>query len=203
MLCTWCAYAFLEVRDIPPAAGPPMMVLISPVGPGFGVSVRFLGPWVFGGRVLCGQPTYFWSFPCRISVSTCSFKAMQFSVRWPWSLWKQQYRFFAQLSGSERIFPGHRREGSSWICMRSWSKAVFNGVKILNFTLGNVVLFLSSVSENLGTFCLVGSCIRSSTSFLLLGGGSSQDFMASSAFMCFCASYMSSDNVSGGSLQRS
>ena len=120
MLCTWHAYAFLEVNDIPPIARPPMMVLISPIAPGFKVSVRSFGPWAFGRRALCGQPTYFWSFPCRISVSTCSFNAMQFLVRWPWSLWKRQYRFFAQQFGFDRIFPGHRKEGSSWICMRGW-----------------------------------------------------------------------------------
>jgi hypothetical protein len=76
-------------------------------------------------------------------------------------------------------------------------------VKLLNFTFGTVVLFLFGVSENLGTFYLVGSCLRSLMSFLLLGGGSSRDSMASFAFMCFLASYMSLDNVSGGSLQRS
>ena len=80
---------------------------------------------------------------------------------------------------------------------------VFIGVKLLNFPAGVIVFFRSSVSENLGTFCLAGSCLRWSTSFRLLGGGSSRDSMASSAFICFWASYMSSDRVSGGSLQRS
>jgi hypothetical protein len=62
---------------------------------------------------------------------------------------------------------------------------VFNGVKLLNFPPGMVVLFRSGVSENLGTFCLIGSCLRSLTSFHLLGGGLSWDSMESSAFMCF------------------
>ena len=44
MLCTWRAYAFLEVRDIPPATRPPTMVLISPAGPSFMLSVRSFGP---------------------------------------------------------------------------------------------------------------------------------------------------------------
>ena len=87
--------------------------------------------------------------------------------------------------------------------MRSLSIGVFKGVKLLNFTVGVVVLLCSGVSENLGTFCLVGSCLRSSTSFRLFGGGLSRDSKASSAFMCFWASYISSDKVSRGSLQRS
>jgi hypothetical protein len=49
---------------------------------------------------------------------------------------------------------------------------VFNGVKLLNFTLGTVVLFLSGVSKNLGTFCLAGSCLRSLMYFRLFGEGS-------------------------------
>uniref|UniRef100_A0A2N9H6D7 Uncharacterized protein n=1 Tax=Fagus sylvatica TaxID=28930 RepID=A0A2N9H6D7_FAGSY len=64
--------------------------------------------------------------------------------------------FICWYVGSEWILPGHRRVGSSWICMRSWSIGVFNGVKLLNFMLETVVLFLSSVSENLGTFYLAG-----------------------------------------------
>ena len=87
--------------------------------------------------------------------------------------------------------------------MRNLSIGVFKGVKLLNFSMGVVVLLCSGVSENLGTFCLASSCLRSSTSFRLFGGGSSQDSKASSAFMCFWASYMNSDRVSGGSLQRS
>ena len=118
-----------------------------------------------------------------MSVSTCSFNAIQFSVMWSWSLWNLQYKFFGRLSGSEWILPGHRREGSSCICMWSWLMGVFRGVKQLNFPLGTVVLFLSGVSKNLGTFCFIGSCLRSSISFLLLRGGSSWDLMASSMFM--------------------
>ena len=49
---------------------------------------------------------------------------------------------------------------------------MFNGVKLLNFTLGIVFLFLSNVSENLRTFCLAGSCLRSLMYFRLFGGGS-------------------------------
>ncbi len=62
---------------------------------------------------------------------------------------------------------------------------VFNGVKLLNFPAGVIVFFRSGVSKNLGTFCLADSCLRLSTSFRLLGRGSSRDSMASSAFMCF------------------
>ena len=58
--------------------------------------------------------------------------------------------------------------------MKSLSIGVFRGVKLLNFTVGVVVLFRSGVSENLGTFCLAGSCLRSSTSFRLFKGGSSR-----------------------------
>jgi hypothetical protein len=84
--------------------------------------------------------------------------------------------------------------------MRSLSIGVFRGVKLLNFPVGVVVLLHSGVSKNLGTFCLTGSCLRSSTSFRLFRGGSSHDSRASSAFMCFWASYISSNRVSGGSL---
>ena len=87
--------------------------------------------------------------------------------------------------------------------MRSLSIGVFRGVKLLNFPVEVVVLLRSGVSENLGTFCLAGSCLRSSTFFRLFGGGSSRDLKVSSAFMCFWASYISFDKVSGGSLQRS
>ena len=69
--------------------------------------------------------------------------------------------------------------------MRNLSIGVFRGMKLLNFTVRVVVLLRSGVSENLGTFCLVGSCLRSSTSFRLFGGGSFSDSRASSAFMCF------------------
>uniref|UniRef100_A0A2N9F3I5 Uncharacterized protein n=1 Tax=Fagus sylvatica TaxID=28930 RepID=A0A2N9F3I5_FAGSY len=43
----------------------------------------------------------------------------------------------------------------------------------------------------------VDSCLQSSMSFLLLGGGSSRDSMASSAFMFFWVSYMSLDYFFG------
>ena len=69
--------------------------------------------------------------------------------------------------------------------MRSLSIGVFKGVKLLNFPVGVVVLLHSGVSENLGTFCLIGSCLRSSMSFRLFGGGPSSDYRASLAFMCF------------------
>ena len=62
---------------------------------------------------------------------------------------------------------------------------MFKGVKLLNFPIGVVVLLRSGVLENLGTFCLAGSCLRSSTSFRLFGRGSFSASKASLAFMCF------------------
>ena len=203
MLCTCRAYAFLKAREVPLDAGPAMIVLISPTG----LSLLFLvcSFWAGGfvGRVLVGRLTYFCSLPCRMSVSTCSFNAMQSFVRCLWSLWNLQYKFLGMLLGSERILPGHRSEGSSCICMRSLSISVFRGVKLPNFTEGVVVCLHSGVSLNFGTFCLASSYLRSSMSFRFFGGGSSIASRASSAFMCFVASYISSDMVSGGFLQRS
>ncbi len=180
-----------------------MMVLISPMGSGLFFSVYSFWAGGFARRVFVRRLTYFCSLPCRTSVSTCSFSAMQSSVMCLWSLWNLQYKFLGLLLGSERILPGHRSEGSSCICMRSFSIGVFRGVKLLNFIEGVVVCLRFEVLENLGTFCLAGSYLRSSTSFRLFWGGSSIDSRASSAFMCFWASYMSSDRVSRGSLQRS
>ena len=77
---------------------------------------------------------------------------------------------------------------------------VFRGVKLLNFTGGAVVRLRSGVSVNFGTFCLAGSGLRSSVSLRLFGKGSSIASRASSTFMCFVASYISPDIVSGGVL---
>jgi hypothetical protein len=161
------------------------MVLISPTGPGLLFSVCSFYAEGLVGRVPVGRLTYFCSLPCRMSVSTCSFNAMQSFVRCPWSLWNLQYKFLGRLLGSKRILPGHRREGSSCICMKSLSIGVFSSVKLPNFAVRVVVCLCSGVSENLGTFYLAGSCLRSSTSFRFFGGGSSIDSRASSAFMCF------------------
>ena len=139
ILCTCRAYAFLEAREVPPDAGPPMMVLISLTSPGLLFSARSFCDGGFIVRVFVGQLTYFCSLPCRTSVSTCSFKATQSSVRCPWSLWNLQYKFLGRLLGSEHILLGHRSERSSYICMRSLSIRVFRGVKLLNFTNGVVV----------------------------------------------------------------
>ena len=77
---------------------------------------------------------------------------------------------------------------------------MFKGVKLLNFTGGAVIRLRYEVSVNFGTFCLAGSGLRSSVSLRLFGGGSSIASRASSAFMCFVASYISPDIVSGGVL---
>lgn len=79
---------------------------------------------------------------------------------------------------------------------------MFNDVKLLNLPVGVVVLFLSGVFKNLGTFCFVLSYRRSSTSFHFLVGKSSLASNASSAFINFCASYISSDKDSSGSFER-
>ena len=76
MLCTYRAYAFLEARDVPPDAGPPMMVLISPIGPGLWFSICSYNPRAFDGWVFDERLTYFCNLPCRMSVSTCSFNSM-------------------------------------------------------------------------------------------------------------------------------
>uniref|UniRef100_A0A2N9GTN0 Uncharacterized protein n=1 Tax=Fagus sylvatica TaxID=28930 RepID=A0A2N9GTN0_FAGSY len=83
MLCTCRAYALLEAREVPPDASPPIMVLISPTGPGLLGSACSLCAGGFAGRAFAGRLTYFCSLPCRMSVSTCSFKATQSSVRCP------------------------------------------------------------------------------------------------------------------------
>ena len=83
ILCTYRAYAFLKAREVPPDAGPPMMVLISPTGPGLLFSICSFGVGGFVGQVPIEQVTYICSLPYHMSVSTCSFNAMHSSMRYP------------------------------------------------------------------------------------------------------------------------
>ena len=53
--------------------------------------------------------TYFCNFPFHISSSICSFRSLQSSVLWPWSLWNQQYLFLSWTLGDECNGLGHLR----------------------------------------------------------------------------------------------
>jgi hypothetical protein len=83
---------------------------------------------------------------------------------------------------------------------------VFSRVKLLNHPIGAVDFFFMGVSKDFGTLGFVYSKRwlsdrwRLSVSFVFLLGGLSLALRASSPFMSFCVSYMSSDMDSRGSL---
>ena len=77
--------------------------------------------------------TYFCNFPCRIKVSTWSFKCLHSSVQCPWSWWNLQYLLLSLLSTRVLIGFGHCREGSSLICIRTCSIGIIRGVKLVYF----------------------------------------------------------------------
>ena len=78
-------YAFFKDFNVPPAI-PPEIVFISPAGglvsPISEVISWLSFRWYLNGFVFL---TYFCNFPCRIKVSTSSFKCLHSSVRYLWS----------------------------------------------------------------------------------------------------------------------
>ena len=121
-LCTTLRYAFLDLDDWP-AELPPMITLISLSG---GHDNSSTLPFNFSS--LWSRPRKLFNFPYLIRFSTCCFRSKHSSVSCPWSLWKRQYLFLLRLLGSPFIFSGHFKEGSSLICIRTYSSGTFNGV---------------------------------------------------------------------------
>ena len=121
-LCTTFRYVFLDLDDWLVELSP-IITLISSRG-GCDDSSTF--PLSFSS--LWSHPRKLLIFPCLIRFSICYFKSKHSSVSCPWSLWKRQYLFLLCLLGSPFIFSGHFKEGSSLICIRTYSSGTFNGV---------------------------------------------------------------------------
>ena len=91
--CLW--YAFLRDLNDTPENGPPVIVFTSPITSYGGwdgrSSPREKDPcwFLLLSLNLLYSPffTYFCNFPFRINSSICSFRSLQSSVLWPWSLW--------------------------------------------------------------------------------------------------------------------
>ena len=115
LTCLW--YAFLKDLNDPDVKGPPVIVFISPITfwGGWGWWSSFLDEdsywlrWSLRDLLYSFFFTYFCNFPFRISSSTCSFRSLQSSVLWPWSLWNQQYLFLSWTLGDEYNGLGHLR----------------------------------------------------------------------------------------------
>ena len=120
--CTTFRYVFLDLEDCAVEV-PSMITLISPSG-GRDDSSSF--PFNFSS--LWSRLRKFLNFPCLMRFSICCFKSKHSSVSCPWSLWKRQYLFPLRLLGSLFIFSGHFKDGSSLICISTWSSGMFKGV---------------------------------------------------------------------------
>ena len=116
-LFTYLWHAFLRGLNDPSVNGPPVIVFISPITVCGHWDMWFpsLGKnscWFLSSSLnLLDSPffTYFCSFPFCISSSICSFKSLHSLVKWPWSLWKQQYFFLSWTLGDECNGLGHLR----------------------------------------------------------------------------------------------
>ena len=120
--CTTLRYVFFDL-EVCPAEVPLIMTLISPNGGRDDSSI-----FAFNFSSLWSLPTKCLNFPCLIRFSIYYFKSKHSSMSCPWFLWKRQYLFLLRLLGSPFIFSGHFREGSSLICMSTWSSGSFKGV---------------------------------------------------------------------------
>ena len=84
-LFTSLAYAFFSVLKDPPVTSPLVIILISPTGaflPSVSYSLSFSSfCCCLYGSIFC---TNFCNFPCRIKVSTWSFKCLHSLVWSPW-----------------------------------------------------------------------------------------------------------------------
>ena len=120
--CTTLRYVFFDL-EVCPAEVPPMMTLISPNGGHDDSSI-----FAFNFSSLWSLPTKCLNFSCLIRFSIYCFKSKHSSMSCPWSLWKRQYLFLLHLLGSPFIFSSHFKEGSSLICMSTWSSGAFKGV---------------------------------------------------------------------------
>ena len=91
-------------------------------------------------------PRKFLNFPCVMRFSIYCFKSKHSFVSCPWSLWKWQYLFLLRLLRSPFIFSCHFKEGSSLICIRTYSSGMFKGVYCKFRTSGSVLLSQSFFS---------------------------------------------------------
>ena len=93
---------------------------------------------------------YFYNFPCKIKVSTRSFKCLHSSVQYPWSWWNLQNLLLSLLSTGVLIGFGHCKEGSSLICIKTYSIGIIRGVKLVNLGfLSRISLFFPVVYPTL------------------------------------------------------
>ena len=115
-------YVFLDLEDC--LVEVPSMITLISSSRGRDDSSTF--PFNFSS--LWSRPRKFLNFPCLMRFSICCFKSKHSSMSCLWSLWKQQYLFLLRLLGSPFIFSGHFKEGSSLICMRTYSSSMFKGV---------------------------------------------------------------------------
>lgn len=171
MLFTSLAYVFLRDFKDPPATSPPKIILISPTE-AFLPSVSCSGPLLF---LCCHLYVFvfcinFCNFPWRINISTWSFRCLQSSVQCPWSWWNLQYLFLSLTSTRAYIGRGHCRDGSSLICISTYSMGITKGVKLVNLDLqSESPLFLSKVCPMLhASFFLLGWQLGLLSLFLLL-----------------------------------
>ena len=122
MFCTTFRYVFLDLEDCPVEV-PSMITLIS-LSRGRDDSSTF----PFNFSFLWFRSRKFLNFPCLMRFSIYCFKLKHSSMSCPWSLWKRQYLFLLRLLASPSIFFGHFKEGSSLICLRTYSSGMFKGV---------------------------------------------------------------------------
>ena len=125
--------AFLRDFNVPPIVIPPEIIFISLVGslmsPISGVLSWSSFYWYLYGFVFL---TYFCNFPCRIKVSTWSFKCLHLLVRCSWFWWNLQYLLLSFLSTGVLIGFGYYRKGSSLIYIRTCLIGIIKGVKLVN-----------------------------------------------------------------------
>ena len=125
--------AFFKDFNVPPTVSPLDVVFISPAG-GLVSPISRVLSWSSFRWYLCGSTflTYFCNFPCQIKVSTWSFKCLHSSIRCLWSWWNLHYLLLFFLSNGLLFGFGHFREGSSLICIRTYSIVIIRGVKLVN-----------------------------------------------------------------------
>ena len=165
---------------------PPKIIFISPIGGLLSPASRSLSlssfRWYLQGFVF---PTYFYNFPHRIKVSTWYFKCLHLSVRCPWSWWNLQYLFLSLLFAGALVGYGHCREGSSLICIKTYSIGIIRGVKLVNFGLLSRSSFFFPVVYSTLHFSLFLSRFLLVPSALFLFPFISFASTVSSAFMYF------------------
>ena len=191
--CTTFRYVFLDFEDCPVEVSP-MMTSISPSG-GLDGSSNF----AFNFSSLWSHLWKFLNFPCLMRFSIYCFKSKHSCVSCPWSLWKRQYLFLLHLLGSPIIFLGHFKEGSSLICISTYSSGMFKGV-YCGLRVEELAFLLSrSFFSLIRPFFGQGPCSewRGRAAFILSAFFLFLAIIASFAFIKFWAEWMSSVMVWG------